>query len=160
MTDVSRRTALSALTGLMATALAGCASEAPSDSGDASEPETTTATTERTTTDEQTTRDTSHPGVLSIINDTGETREFTVTIVDGETDKERTFDLTVTSGKQREIPNAYPIVADGIVVHETTIESNEEVLSERDVRVFDYHKVHDVTATVTESGVEWSTTVH
>ena len=172
MTNMTRRALLSATGAAAAASLAGCSTS--TFNGDDSPMETTDADQTSTTTDsnpelspttgderdERTTGDNSHAGILSIINETDARREFTVTIINDRTGEEQRFYRTVAAGKQKEIRGVYPIVDDGIVVHSTTIKSNGAVVGEHDVRVFDYHKVHDVTATVTETGVEWTTTIH
>ncbi|NEU57802.1 hypothetical protein [Halorussus sp. MSC15.2] len=175
MTDTTRRSFVAATGAIIAGSLAGCTSVTSSGGGpDETTVDTTdvsqTATTDdepssdATTTgdggDSRTTRSGAHPGKLSILNDTDERKSFVVTIMNENTGDRRTLDVTVSAGKQHEIPDAYPIVEEGTVVHRTTIESDGKLVGERDVRVFDYHKVHDVTATVTESGVEWTTVVH
>lgn len=180
MTDVTRRSFVAATGATVAGALAGCTS-VTSTGGESTETTdgttagatesspTETATDEATPnagtttgggSDRRTTRGDAHPGTLSIINDTDERKPFTVTVTNDSTGETRTFDRSVAAGKQTEIADVYPVAADGIVTHATTLESDGTVLGEYDVRVFDYHKVHDVTATVTEPGVEWTTVVH
>ena len=172
MSNMTRRALLSATGAAAAASLAGCSTstfnsdDSPMGTTDADQTSPTTdsyptpSPTAGAESDERTTADNSHAGILSIINETGASREFTATIVNDRTGEEQMFHRTVAAGKQKEIHGAYPIVDDGFVVHSTTIESNGKVVGEHGVRVFDYHKVHDVTATVTEKGVEWATTIH
>lgn len=179
MTDTTRRSLVAVTGAIVVGSLAGCTSVTSSDEPtettggttasvtESSPIETTTdgasSHTETTTgdgSDQRTTRGNAHAGALSIINDTNKPKTFIVTITNDSTGETRTFERTISAGKQEEIPDAYPITDEGIVTHTTTIESDGTVLGKHDVRVFDYHKVHDVTATVTASNVEWNTVVH